>query len=275
MIKLKVLLIYILVFSPLANLFSQKIDTIAIHSQKMERTVKNVIITPAGYEKNVEKEYPVLYLLHGYSGNHQGWIMLKPNLPQIASEHNMIIVCPNSENSWYWDSPLDPKLQFNTFISQELVKYIDENYRTVASREGRAITGLSMGGHGALYLAMNHPEVFGACGSMSGGVDIRPYPNNWEMKKSIGEYTDNQDIWDKHTVVNQINKFNPGSLKIIIDCGYDDFFFSVNEELHKKLMYFKIPHDYIIRPGAHNGEYWKESIDTQILFFSKFFNRIK
>lgn len=273
--KSKSLIISFLLLFSIANLFSQKVDTVAVFSQKMGRSIKNVVITPAGYEKNASVKYPVLYLLHGYSGDHRGWISSKPNLPQIATANNMIIVCPNGETSWYWDSPINPQSQFDTFVSKELVEYIDKNYKTLASREGRAITGLSMGGQGSLYLAMNHSDVYGACGSMAGGADIRPYPNNWDMKKNLGEYSENQDVWDKFTVMNQIHKFKPGSLRIIIDCGYDDFFFHVNEELHKQLLYYKIPHDYIVRPGAHNGEYWNESLDTQIVFFSKFFNSKK
>lgn len=221
--KSKLLVTSLLLLFSLANLFSQKVDTISVYSQKMGRSIKNVIITPAGYEKNTSAKYPVLYLLHGYSGDHKGWIQSKPNLPQIASDNNIIIVCPNGENGWYLDSPLKPKSQFETFVSKELVEYIDKNYKTRASKEGRAITGLSMGGHGSLYLAMNHSDVFGACGSMAGGVDIRPYPNNWEIKDLLGEYSKNQEIWNQHTVINQIHKFNPGSLKIIIDCGFDDF----------------------------------------------------
>lgn len=270
--KSKILITSLLFLFSITTLFSQKVDTLDVYSQKMGRSIKNVIITPAGYEKNKSTKYPVLYLLHGYSGNHRSWADLKQNLPELATYNNFIVVCPNGENSWYWDSPRNPKSQFETFVSKELIEYIDKNYRTVASKQGRAITGLSMGGHGSLFLAMNHPDVFGACGSMSGGVDIRPFPNNWNMKDQIGLYSENQDLWNSLTVINQIHKFNLGALKIIIDCGYDDFFYQVNEELHKQLIYYKIPHDYIIRPGAHNGEYWNSAIDTQIVFFKKFFD---
>ena len=88
--------------------------------------------------------------------------------------------------SWYWNSPVDPKSQYETFISDELIKAIDSKYKTIKNRTGRAITGLSMGGHGALYLAIKHQDVFGAAGSMSGGVDIGHsltigiWPNNSE-----------------------------------------------------------------------------------------------
>ena len=110
---------------------------------------------------------------------------------------------------------------------------------------------------------------------MSGGVDIRPFPNNWNMKNQLGSYNENKEVWNKHTVINQLHKIKPNSLEIIIDCGINDFFFEVNENLHKQLLYLKIPHDYITRPGAHTGEYWHNAIDYQLLFFRKFFNKYK
>ena len=90
-------------------------------------------------------------------------------------------------NSWYFDSPVLKDFQYESFYTKTLVPYIDAHYRTVASRQGRAITGLSMGGHGALFLAMRHTDLFGACGSMSGGVDIRPFPLNWNIPDVLGE----------------------------------------------------------------------------------------
>lgn len=164
-------------------------------------------------------------------------------------------------------------MQFETFVSSELISYIDTNYKTVASPKGRAVTGLSMGGHGGLWLGFNHPEVFGACGSMSGGVDIRPFPNNWNMKDRLGNYKENTEVWEKHTVINILDRIEPNSQAIIVDCGTDDFFYQVNEELHKEMLYRNIRHDYITRPGGHTNEYWNNSIDYQMLFFSKFFKR--
>lgn len=271
--RLSALLLCIVLF--LSYVSSQTVDTIEVFSPKMGRNIKNVVILPAGYDKvNKEKQYPVLYLLHGYGGKYNTWVTFtKKSLPEEASKWDMIVVCPDGQDSWYWDSPIDPKSQFDTYVSSELVKYIDTNYHTHASSKGRAITGFSMGGHGGLWLGINHPDVFGACGSMSGGVDIRPFPNNWDMKKRLGNYKENPDVWNKYTVINQLDKIEPNSLSIIIDCGKDDFFYQVNEELHKEMLYRNISHDYIIRPGAHTHAYWNDALDYQMLFFSKFFNQ--
>ena len=91
-----------------------------------------------------------LYLLHGYSGSYMTWQRDVTDLRPLADAYGMIIACPDGENSWYWDSPLDPASQFETFVSQEFPDWIDAHYPTIPSREGRAVTGLSMGGHGAL-----------------------------------------------------------------------------------------------------------------------------
>jgi S-formylglutathione hydrolase FrmB len=255
-------------------LFSQTVDTIQVFSPKMNKTIKNVVVLPDGYDKNNPDKYPVLYLLHGYGGRYDTWVSgTKKNLPQDATRWQMIVVCPDGQNSWYWDSPVNSSMQFETYVSSELIKYIDEHYNTVVSPKGRAVTGFSMGGHGGLWLGINHPDVFGACGSMSGGVDIRPFPNNWEMKSWLGKYKENKEQWDEHTVINQLDKIQPNSLAIIIDCGVNDFFYNVNEELHKKMLYMNISHDYIIRPGAHTHDYWNNAADYQMMFFSKFFEQ--
>lgn len=252
---------------------ASRVDTVMVKSPSMNKEVQVVYILPDKALGKKAEACPVIYLLHGYSGNAKSWIELKPSLPQIADEKGIIIVCPDGKNSWYWDSPKDPSYRYETFVSSELVKYTDATYTTVPTPKGRAIAGLSMGGHGALWLAFRHKDIFGAAGSTSGGVDIRPFPMNWEMNRQLGEFAANKHLWDQHTVVNQVDKINNGDLALIIDCGEGDFFLEVNKELDKRLWARNIDHDFIIRPGVHNGTYWNNSIDYHILFFDKFFKK--
>lgn len=248
-----------------------RVDTVMVKSPSMKKEVKVVYVIP---DKAIDKKAcPVVYLLHGFGGNARSWVELKPELLQIADEKGMIFVCPDGKNSWYWDSLKDPSYQYETFISSELVKYTDTHYATIPDRKARAISGLSMGGHGALWNAIRHKDIFGAACSMSGGVDIRPFPKNWEMSKQLGEYDDNKAVWDAHTVVNQLDKLENGDLALIIDCGEDDFFLEVNKDLHNRLLAKKIDHDFITRPGGHTGTYWNNSIDYHILFIDKFFKK--
>ena len=243
------------------------VDTLAVYSASMNKKISVIVITP----ERVKSDLPVTYLLHGYSGNEKSWINIRPDLPAIAEQYGMMIVCPDGENSWYWDSPKNASMRYETFIAQELVSYIDNHYATRKSKKGRAITGLSMGGHGAMWLAFRHKELFGAVGSTSGGLDIRPFPNNWEMAKQLGKKCDNREVWEAHTVINQIDRLQNGDLAIIFDCGYSDFFYEVNEKFHRKLLEYKIDHDFLVRPGAHNNAYWRNSIMYQLLFFHNFF----
>lgn len=253
------------------SLHAAKVDTVAVRSNSMNKDVEVVIVSPSGAKQNT----PVIYLLHGYSGNARSWIELKPNLPEIADQTGIIFVCPDGKNSWYWDSPKNPSYKYETFVAKELVSYIDANYPVKKDRNGRAITGLSMGGHGALWLSLRNKDVFAAAGSTSGGVDIRPFPNNWEMSKQLGESSSNREVWEQHTVINQLDRLKNGDLAIIIDCGYGDFFYEVNQDLHKKLLKYQIDHEFQVRPGVHNGDYWRNSIDYQVLFFKKFFESKK
>ena len=193
-----------------ASVRAQTVDTVEVYSPSMDKKIKNVVILPAGYGRNAVGRYPVVYLLHGYNNRYDSWLRkTKPELPQTASAFGVIVVCPDGESSWYWDSPVNPRSRYETYVGTELVAYVDAHYRTVPDRRGRAITGYSMGGHGALWLAFRHPDVFGACGSMSGGVDIRPFPNNWKISEQLGPYAENRAVWDEHTVLSQLYRVVP------------------------------------------------------------------
>ena len=249
--------------------FASKVDTLEVISPSMKKNIKTVVVLPDSYHKN--KSFPVFYLLHGYSGDYSGWVKAQA-VREGADQYQMIFVCPDGGyGSWYWDSPVDPVFKYETFVSKELIEWVDKNYSTIKSPTGRGISGLSMGGHGGLYLGIKHPDVFGACGSMSGGVDIRPFPNNWDMAKRLGKYSEYPERWEKNTVINMLHLIEPKTLKIIIDCGTEDFFFKVNENLHQQMLLRNIPHDYITRPGAHNWPYWENAVYYQILFMDRFF----
>ncbi len=251
-----------------------RVDTVLVHSRAMDKDIKAVVVAPTPLRKTRNARYPVVYLLHGASGNCKYYLeKVKPTLPEIADRLGFIFVTPDALNSWYFDSPVRKNYKYETFVSSELVAYIDSAYNTIPGKKGRAITGLSMGGHGALFLAFRHKDTYGACGSMSGGVDIRPFPRNWELPYDLGEYAAHKRDWDAHTVVNQIDRIEDGDLAIAIDCGESDFFLEVNKSLHERLLGRKISHDFTTRPGGHDPAYWNNSLDYQLLFFKKYFER--
>lgn len=243
---------------------------LTVHSSAMNKDVNNLVMLPDAYDG--ERAFPVIYLLHGHDMKYFEWLRVQRDLPELATKYGVILICPDAANSWYWDSPVNPAMRYETYVAQELPAYIKEHYKTIDDRQARAVTGLSMGGHGALWLAIRHRDTFGACGSMSGAVDIRPFPDEkWNIADALGKYEDNPDRWAEHTVMTQLDKIRPGELTIIIDCGTDDFFYEINENLHRALLERNIPHDYISRPGAHNGRYWRNAILYQLLFFAEYF----
>ncbi len=250
------------------------VDTVSIYSAAMKKTFKCVVIKPSSY-KIKKTSFPVVYLLHGYSGNYSNWIKKVPELKKESDDYQLILVCPDGGfSSWYFDSPIDSMMRYETYISKEVVKYIDIHYRTIKNKHARAIAGLSMGGHGALFLSIRHPELFGACGSMSGGVDLLFNYNRFDIKNRLGDSITNRTNWNEYSVNNLVEKIKPqDSLSIIIDCGTADFMYSINHQLHEKMLALKIPHDYIERPGDHNWDYWNNAVKYQLLFFRNYFDK--
>ncbi len=254
------------------NAQAGKADTVEIFSTAMHRYIKAVVIKPANYDSSVMR-YPVVYLLHGYDGNYSNWIAKVPELKKYADTYQTLIVCPDGAiASWYFDSPADTAYRYETHISTEVVHYIDKHYRTIADKTHRAITGLSMGGHGALYLGLRHSGTFGAAGSLSGGLDIGPIRNKYEIYKRIGD-TLSAQYWHHYSVINLIeNKTNTG-LQILFDCGNRDIFIDANRRLHQKMLQLNIPHTYIERPGNHGWNYWRDNIVYHLLFFRNYFDQ--
>ena len=262
-----VLAILLIIFSQSASAFKDEVLT--VYSKTMDKDIPVTIVTPDSYDDL--REFPVVYLLHGYSDNYRTWIE-RTDVESLSDLYEIIIVLPDGGyDSWYFDSRIAKDYQYETFITQELVSYIDNNYKTIRDRKGRAITGQSMGGHGALHCAFRHTDIYGSAGSLSGGVDIRPFPESWNIAGRLGSYKDNMELWSESTIINMTHLLKPGTLNIIIDCGTEDFFYEVNCNLHKKLMSEGILHDFYVRPGAHNWTYWRNAIKYQILFFSESF----
>jgi len=269
--KHTLLLIYTLTIALFLN--AAKVDTLVVYSNSMKKNTKTCVVTPDIYDKT-GKSYPVLYLLHGYSGNHASWVNDFPQIKQYADQYRMIIVgADGGFSSWYFDSPVDSTMKYETYVIKELVGFIDNSFNTIKNREGRAVCGLSMGGHGALYLSIRHQDIFGASGSMSGGVDFRLFPQNWDLPKRLGDIALHPENWEKNTVTYQLYMIKNNKLAILIDCGIDDFFIAVNRQLHEKMLKLNIKHDYIEGPGGHTKEYWTTALQYQVLYFNNFFRK--
>ncbi len=130
------------------------------------------VVLPRGYRLITSRRtrYPVLYLLHGWSGHYDSWLK-QTALLQYASEYQLIIVTPEGDNGWYTDSATVSADHYETYVLDELISDVDRRYRTIHDRRGRAVAGNSMGGYGALKLGFKHPEIFTLAASMSGALD--------------------------------------------------------------------------------------------------------
>ena len=259
--------------------YAAKVDTLEVASTAMNKTYKAAIVLPNSYAKS-KSTFPVMYLLHGAYGHFGDWLKNTPNkelVKNLADQYNLIIVMPEGETfSFYLDSPVNTGSQFETFITQEVIQKVDKTYKTISNKNGRVITGLSMGGHGALYLSAKHPDLFCAAGSMSGAVDMGVMLNRDSAAQVVkliepvfGDKSADPEMYAKYAVLGMLDKLKNNKLPLIIDCGVDDFLIEPNRELHRRLVYNKVEHDFTERPGAHTWEYWENSLPYHVLFFNK------
>ncbi|UYZ64701.1 alpha/beta hydrolase [Hymenobacter weizhouensis] len=277
-------LLVALLLGPAGCCFGARVDTLDIPSAVMGKTYRATVVLPAAYAKQKKAVFPVLYLLHGATGHFSDWLTKTPDkllVHRLADQYNLLVVMPEGETfGWYLDSPVNKGSQFETYLTQEVIQKIDNTYRTVRRREGRVITGLSMGGHGALYLATRHPDLYCAAGSMSGAVDINTA--KWRLNPEEGKRV--AALFEPilgplgptpaatlapFTVLPLVDKMRSNGLPLIIDCGVDDFLIEPNRELHRRLVYNGTPHEYTERPGGHTWEYWQNSLPYHVLFLHK------
>jgi S-formylglutathione hydrolase FrmB len=265
-----------------------KVDSLDVPSAVMSKNMRAVVVLPDSYASagKTKTTYPVLYLLHGGFGHFNDWITKTPDktlIQRLADQHNLIIVMPEGEVfSYYLDSPVIKDSQFETYLTKEVIDKIDKTYRTIRTPKGRVITGLSMGGYGALYLATRHPDLYCAAGSMSGALNLDM--NAWklppdatkgikaEFEKILGPFNQSPDGWAAYSVVGMADRMKTNGLKLVIDCGVDDFLIEPNRELHRRLVFNQTPHDYSERPGGHTWDFWQNALPYQVLFFSKVLN---
>ena len=244
-----------------------------IPSKVMNKSHKAMVFLPDNYY-GTKDSFPVVYLLHGYSGHFDDWNRREPQLKQYATKYKLIIVTPEGEfDRWYIDSPVDTSSRYETYIAIEVPDWIDENYRSKKCKKFRAITGLSMGGHVAFTIAADYPDRFGSAGSMSGALDLRPFADKWNLKSILGDINKKPSVWFLNSFYGKVFKLNKNDHPaLIFDCGESDFFFDCNISIHNLLVDKQIQHEFSFRKGGHNWEYWLESLPLHLDFFEKVFS---
>jgi putative tributyrin esterase len=225
------------------------------------------VFTPSDYTANPAKTYPLIYLLHGWSGSYRQWNDIM-DCQSYADKYGFIIVCPDGlYDSWYINSPAIKESQYSDFFFMDLFPFITKTYRV--DSKNVFVTGFSMGGHGALYLFEQKPGLFSSAGSLSGVLDLANSRNDYRISEYLGLKKDISDekILKAYSVVGNIQKIAASGKEIIFSCGVADPFYKVNNEFLAKCNESKISATYISNPGAHNYEYWKSNIGMHFEFF--------
>lgn len=233
-------------------------------SKNIPHADSSLVFVPEGY--NETQSYPLLVMLHGWSGNYKHWNELSGGLQKYADKYQFIIVCPDGfYDSWYLDSPINPKSQFETFFIKEFLPEVESRYRV--DKANIYITGLSMGGHGAMMMLLKHPDIFRSAGSTSGILDITEFPDRWSMLNALGKYSEHPENWEKNTDILLLENIKDLNKEIIFDCGTEDFAYNVNKRFNEKCISLKIKATFISQPGNHNRQYWNKSIENHFRFF--------
>jgi len=250
----------------------------------MER--RYAVYLPPDYESS-GRSYPVLYLLHGSGDDQTGWIQFGEVL-RIADKAilngtatAMIIVMPdaNTVKKGYFNDP-QGEWRYEDFFFEELMPYVEKQYRIKGEKRYRAIAGLSMGGGGTFIYALHHPELFSSacplsasCGPLS-MEDMDRFLERRDMHTVSVEQK--EEYYRQHSALALVNDLPADTLKTVrwfIDCGDDDFLYEGNSLVHIAMKKKEIPHEFRIRDGAHNWTYWRESLPEVLSFISDHFHQ--
>ena len=277
-------------------------ETVEFYSSAVDRMMKFDIIFPSNYW-TTENRYPVLYLLHGYMQNYTVWGRNLAAGFYARNLDDLMLVLPDGGNSWYVNYARSEGGQSNNWedhIIRDVIGYVDENFRTISRKEGRAISGLSLGGFGAFALGLRHPEMFISIGSTSGALSFarnvgasiaagrepqareRTPQEEARFAQADSYISKVIDIPGFSTQIerspqgslfeteNQANSYDPFQIiynipkaqvpHIYIDSGTEDGLITDAREFAQLLMINNIPFDYMQSRGGHTSEYWRRSI---------------
>jgi len=237
----------------------------SFYSKSLAREVSYRVLLPSQYN-SAQPPFPVLYLLHGLYGDRTNWSELT-KLTEYARSLDWIIVMPDAGNSWYANSIANPKDRYDDFVIQDLIPEIETKYRTFASRSGRAIAGLSMGGYGSLKFALKQPSLFCFAGSMTGALSA---PLN--LGNEVEEFregllnafgTADDPRREQNDVFSLARAADPAQLPYIyLDCGAQDSFLGINRRFANLLQSRGIRYEYHELPGGHEWQYWDGRLPT-------------
>lgn len=266
-------------------------ESLKLKSSILGKDVEYSIYLPADYTTS-ERKYPVLYLLHGYTDDETGWTQFG-EVKAIADGQlermemtAMIIAMPDAGTSWYMNSS-DGKVKFEDFFIKEFIPFIDATYKTRNQRQFRAVAGLSMGGLGTLLYALKYPDLFSTAAPLSAAVltdeEVTSMPQDrWNgaygiaLGKDISGEARLTAHFKNNAPLHLVKNGSGEELKKVryyIDCGDKDFLIKGNMALHAALIDKQIPHEFRVRAGVHNWDYWRTALPDVFRFVSESFHR--
>ncbi|HSP62330.1 MAG TPA: alpha/beta hydrolase family protein [Pyrinomonadaceae bacterium] len=246
------------------------VETVQFQSKLVNTTLPYNVILPPDYRASGTTRYPVLYLLHGFGAHFSEWVT-RSNVADYVARYRMIVVMPEGNNGWYTDSAGVATDRYESYILKELIPDVQKRYHTIEARYGRAIAGLSMGGYGALKFGLKSPDTFAFVGSLSGALGATTATEN-DLKdlKSLHDSvfavfgpvgSETRKANDIYEIARGLSATRVAGLPYIyLDCGTEDFLFSLNQQFAALLREKKIPHEYRELPGDHNWAYWDKQV---------------
>ena len=240
-------------------------DTLVISSANIHADDTILIYFPK-YYKNSDKNFPLVYMLHGFGGDfHQVNDII--SVQDYADNYGFIIATPDGlKDSWYFNDPNPKKMQWETFFVEELYPQLIKNYRVDDSNI--FITGFSMGGYGSMYLFLRHNSLFRAAAASSGVLDLSYSGQKYlSLSDKLGEYEKSKDIFYNYSAINQLDSIKFSNKKIYIDCGNRDFLFEANQKFYSKCIDLYIDAQFLMMPGKHTSFYWQTSFPYEFSFF--------
>ncbi|MCD8166796.1 MAG: prolyl oligopeptidase family serine peptidase [Bacteroides sp.] len=244
-------------------------------STYLAKPVSVLVYRPVDY--NPDKSYPLLYLLHGYGSNFTEWARMI-DCCMYTNLYKTIIIYPEGFESFYVNSPVRKESQYEDFFFKELVQKVHGEFNV--DDKNVFITGLSMGGYGALRYFIRHPDYFNSAGATSGAIDIEylsrdeissHFQAEYNLKEDLDMIFGDTEIIDRNqynilTLLNEIPDFHK---PFIFDCGREDLIYPTSIELYKYAKNRNLPFTFISQPGGHNTAYWKRSIDYHFIYFKQ------
>jgi S-formylglutathione hydrolase FrmB len=284
-IALQLMIVALLISPVCLRAATGRVECNSVASKILAGNVAYCIVLPPSFDADKTRHFPVLYFLHGLGDNeqflvHSGAWNLVEDLRERGELKDFLIATPNGGAGFYINSR-DGKNRYEDFLLQEFFPFIEKRYRVSPGRANRAISGVSMGGYGALHLAFRHPQLFSSVSAHSAALidklpnflgGVQQSPRSRVLGGTFGSPPD-PTFWDQQSPIAIARSANLAGLKIYFDCGdQDDYGFDAGATaLDKVLTARHIAHEFHLYPGRHDYTYFAAHIPESLKFHSQLF----